>query len=116
MSSEFDENGSGASGELVYITKTIVREDGHIYKETTLDGLMHAGPLGEPSAATYDPDGYPIMPRGISRGKSIATELRPQSLFILGRKCRCLFPSKHTGKLVGQKMARSLSGLINLEQ
>lgn len=52
----------GATGqdEQVFITKTHVRSGGHIYKETTLDRLLHAGPLDEPSAATYDPDGNPI--------------------------------------------------------
>lgn len=57
---EFEKENTGQSEEQVFITKTFVRSSGYIYKETTLNGLLHAGPMGEPSAATFDPDGYPL--------------------------------------------------------
>lgn len=60
MSIEFENDGKGQTEEQVFITKTLVRSSGHIYKETTLNGLLHAGPMDEPSAATFDPDGNPI--------------------------------------------------------
>ncbi|WP_300029285.1 hypothetical protein [uncultured Roseobacter sp.] len=60
MSNEEVRNRSDVSAEQVFVTKTYVRTNGFIYKETTLNGSLHAGPLDEPSMATFDPEGNPI--------------------------------------------------------
>lgn len=60
MSTEFENNDTDHPEEQVYITKTFVRADGYIYKETTLNGMFHASPTGEPSFASIDPSGTPI--------------------------------------------------------
>jgi len=51
---------NGVAYERLYLTKTYVRPGGFIYRETTLDGLLNAGPMDEPSQVTFDPDGNPI--------------------------------------------------------
>ncbi|MBO9466719.1 hypothetical protein J7443_15860 [Tropicibacter sp. R15_0] len=60
MSDGIKKDKYGGSYERLFITETYVRPGGFIYKETTLDGVLHAGPLNEPSAATFDPEGNPI--------------------------------------------------------
>lgn len=67
-----DEHGSPY--EQLFITRTYVRPGGYIYKETTLDGVLHAGPLGEPSAATFDPEGNPIEYSWHARGVEHRTD------------------------------------------
>lgn len=60
VSYDIEKDSSGKTEELVYVTKTYVRPDGHIYRKTTLNGLAHSGPFDEPSMATFDPNGNPI--------------------------------------------------------
>lgn len=53
-------NRSKTSDKLTLVTVTRVRENGSISRATKLDGVLHAGPLGEPSIEIFSSEGFPI--------------------------------------------------------
>ncbi|MEM1363701.1 MAG: hypothetical protein AAGF94_18695 [Pseudomonadota bacterium] len=61
MTDELKRNRHGGTYVKKYLTEVYEQETGYFLKVSTLDNVLHANPLDEPSWATYDPDGNPII-------------------------------------------------------
>ena len=80
MNDKVKRNRHGGTYVKKYLTEVYELEGGNFLKVSTLDDVLHANPLDEPSWATYDQDGNPISHTWHNLGVEYRANGEPSSI------------------------------------